>query len=338
MRGMTLVTPDLLGGNDWERICPRWMAFLRTVAFGRPHVVPLLQRWFGYCLTGDLRHQHLLFIQGLPGTGKSQLLTALLLLLASYGVSLRQAWILKGSDKRFDMVKIMGKRMGFIDETQKGATWDETRASSVATAEMLEAEFKGGAEVDFKNTMKLNIVGNHHPHFVSAEAGGLMRRMLLLEMINPPFCGTQEDVSNFAQVLVKEEGPGILAWCIEGARLDYEDEHQHIFNELKLPLLEASKDYARESNPIVDWVEAEMQLGPELDINLLTAFERFREYVRREGGIMRDTRRGFKEALRAAYPGLRFSLRTTRKEMGKAYIAGLGFNQVEFGEAEAQAG
>ena len=192
--------------------------------------------------------------------------------------------VLKGSDKRFDMVKIMGKRMGFIDETQKGATWDETRASSVATAEMLEAEFKGGAEVDFKNTMKLNIVGNHHPHFVSAEAGGLMRRMLLLEMINPPFCGTQEDVSNFAQVLVKEEGPGILAWCIEGARLDYEDEHQHIFNELKLPLLEASKDYARESNPIVDWVEAEMQLGPELDINLLTAFERFREYVRREGG------------------------------------------------------
>ena len=85
MRGMTLVTPDLLGGNDWERICPRWMAFLRTVAFGRPHVVPLLQRWFGYCLTGDLRHQHLLFIQGLPGTGKSQLLTASLLLLRHMG-------------------------------------------------------------------------------------------------------------------------------------------------------------------------------------------------------------------------------------------------------------
>ena len=40
----------------------------------------------------------------------------------------------------------MGKRAGAIDETQKGATWDETRGEQpVATAETLEAEFKGGA-------------------------------------------------------------------------------------------------------------------------------------------------------------------------------------------------
>ncbi len=335
MRGMTAVAPDMLDYGNWEKLCPRWMEFLRRVAFGRPHVIPLLQRWFGYCLTGDLRHQHLLFIQGLPGTGKSQLVTVLLLIIASYAVPLRQSWILKGQDKRFDMVQTIGKRMGFIDETQKGATWDETRGSEQATAELLAAEFKGGATVKFKNTMKLIIAGNHHPHFVSAEAGGLMRRMLLLEMINPPFCGTQEDVSNFAQFLVQEEGPGILAWCIDGARLDYQDEHQHIFKELAQPLLDASKDYARESNPIHDWVEAEMQLGPELDIDLLDAFTRFHDYVRREGGIMRDTRRGFKEALKAAYPGLRFALRTTRKNQGKAYIAGIGFNQVDFGEAAA---
>ena len=336
MRGVTLVTPDMFAiGGDWSSACPKWFAFLQRIAYGRSHVIPLLQRWFGYCLTGELTHQHLLFIQGLPGTGKSQLVTVLMLLLGSYAVSLRQSWILKGPDKRFDMVHVMGKRMGFIDETQKGASWDETRASTVATAKRLEAEFKGGAEINFDNTIKLIIAGNHYPHFVSAEAGGLMRRMLLLELINPPFCGTDEDIANYAQMLVAQEGPAILAWCIEGAMRDYADENHLIFNDLRRPLLEASQEYARESNPIRDWVEAEMRVDPELDIDLLAAWERYNAFVRRAGGVTRETRRGFKTALQAAYPSVVFGLRASFKDRGKSFIKGIGFNQADFGETAA---
>jgi putative DNA primase/helicase len=334
MRGMTKVTPDLFAIGDFERACPRWLALIRQTAYGRPHIEPFLQRWFGYCLTGDIRHQHLLFIQGAAGTGKSQLLAAVMLLLGSYAQSLPASFLLKsqGGDKRFDMVKIMGKRYGFSDEIQHGATWDETRTSKTASSDTLEAEFKGGANVNFQNTIKLNLAGNHHPHFVSAEAGGLMRRMLLLEMINPPVYGTTAEIENYARVLVNEEGAAILAWCIQGALLDYADEHGHILFELKQPLSAASREYAAESNPIRDWVEAEMQVDPELDIDLLEAFARFREWAReqRDNGLGRMTRRGFKVALKAAYPSVEFALRTTRKDVGKAYIQGFGNRQVDF--------
>src|SRR5262249_38681714 len=70
LRQQTLVTPDFLH----EKGCPNFMAFIDLIANGRSWVKPFLQRWFGYCLTGRIHHQHFLFIQGLPGTGKTQLL------------------------------------------------------------------------------------------------------------------------------------------------------------------------------------------------------------------------------------------------------------------------
>ena len=83
------------------------------------------------------------------------------------------------------MAQIMGKRLGSATRCRKGRRGTKSRPRSVAAAKKLEVEFKGGASKNFDNTIKLNLTGNHHPHFVSPEAGGLMRRMLMLEMISP---------------------------------------------------------------------------------------------------------------------------------------------------------
>ena len=124
IRGITLVAPDMLDYGNWDLICPKWMKLLEWIAGDRPHIIPLLQRWWGDCFTGDLMHQHLLFMQGAPGTGKSVPLAVLLELANSYGQSLRQSFVLKsatGGDHRFDMDQIIGKRFGFSDEMMKNA-------------------------------------------------------------------------------------------------------------------------------------------------------------------------------------------------------------------------
>jgi putative DNA primase/helicase len=209
MRQMTNVTPDimLMTPHGYEQACPRWMAFLRTVANGRPWVIPFLQRWFGYCLSADMRHQNFLFIQGAPGTGKTQLLLILLMLMGTYALTLPERFIIKSPDKRFDMIKIIGKRMLFADETQKGSTLDETRLCLVASHPLLQAEIKGGDEIEFDATGKLCIAGNHRPHFVSGEAGGLTSRMLLLEMENEPIRNTPADVPILPRSWSKRKGP-----------------------------------------------------------------------------------------------------------------------------------
>ena len=50
--------------------------------------------------------------------------------MGTYGTTLRGVWMMKNSDTRFDMVKIIGKHLGVADETQKSATFDEERIAT----------------------------------------------------------------------------------------------------------------------------------------------------------------------------------------------------------------
>lgn len=326
MRQQTLVTPDVLAYQNYDNACPRFIQLLRIIANGRDWVIPFLQRWFGYCLTGKIGHQHFLFIQGPPGTGKTQLITILLLLMHTYATTLRSVWMMKNSEKRFDMVKVVGKRMGFGDETQKGATFDEERLSNVAGSIRLQAEVKGGDEFDFPNRIKLNLTGNHRPNFISGEAGGLTRRMLLLEANNPPIKEVMQPEENFAELVVATEGPAILMWAIEGAMLDYADTDNTIFNMLKQPMVDAAYAYTRENSLYWQWVESRMRVAADADIDLSEAYEMFKDYAwstTRER--CRDRRSDFKAALKAMLKDqIEFALRTTRPHPGRTFIKGLG--------------
>jgi hypothetical protein len=68
-RRKTLIAPDLegrLAGGHYENLCPRFFAVLRNLANGRDWFIPAVRAWFAYYLTGEIRHQGLLFVQGEP--------------------------------------------------------------------------------------------------------------------------------------------------------------------------------------------------------------------------------------------------------------------------------
>jgi putative DNA primase/helicase len=67
----------------------------------------------------------------------------------------------------------------------------------------------------FTPTHKLWLLGNHRPE-VNTGGFAFWRRMRLI-----PFeriVAEERKIDNLASVLVREEGPGILAWLVEGAR------------------------------------------------------------------------------------------------------------------------
>ena len=123
-------------------------------------------------------------------------------------------------------------------------------------------------------------------------------------------------------MLIDEEGPGILSWCIEGARLDYADENARIFDELKAPLRAAAQNYAQESNPIRDWVDAQMMVSPEKDIDLCRVGQLHRIHCRGRWESRAEPLIGFRVALKAAFPRFTFAKRTTRPHPERAYIRG----------------
>jgi putative DNA primase/helicase len=185
MRQQTLVTPNVLAAAfDYRHTCPRFMAYLDFVADGREHIIPFLQRWGAYNLVGEIFDQYLLFILGVPGSGKSTFADILARLIHTHGKAVSKGFFMRQLEKRtFELYQTRGKRGLFADETPKGATWDEILINSMLGGTMLSAEGKGRDFVDFRNIASLTVTGNHRPTFVThSEESGIDRRLLLLEM------------------------------------------------------------------------------------------------------------------------------------------------------------
>src|SRR3984893_27958 len=67
--------------------CPRWLAFLSECTGNDAEVVAFLQRWLGYCLTGDIREHALVFCYGPGGNGKTTMLNMVSGILGDYATT-----------------------------------------------------------------------------------------------------------------------------------------------------------------------------------------------------------------------------------------------------------
>jgi phage/plasmid-associated DNA primase len=353
MRHMTLKAPDfnalykcVVEGEPWAKYMPlMWRLLVNTACTPgpdlelsdtpgalRPDQIIINGRWVGYSFSDWMHHQHLLFVQGAPGIGKTQIYEVALILAHTYGIQLHDKFLSKAEEgKRFDIMQLVGKRMGFQDETQQGQSWDETRGSKIAASDTLSGEIKGGrVNVPFPNTTKLTIAGNHLPHFVSGETGGLVSRMLLLEAGGLSYRNREgHQIKRMARRIVEEEGSAVLAWIIDNARREWEDNQSggHEFARLTAALRLASREYAQEDSLLRQWmVDRNMGEGEGLDLDMIEAMNRFRAYAKDHDDktSARMKRSAFKAALKKACPSIEFDTRTTGAHPNRAFIRGFG--------------
>src|SRR5262249_35852871 len=155
--------------------------------------------------------------------------------------------------------------------------------------------------------------------FVSGEAGGLASRMLLLEAKGENFRGTAREIVNYSEEIVREEGPAIMLWALEASIADYADAEQAAYRELTAEMVTAARSYTRENSIFVQWVESrQMQVGEDLSIDTMEAFDMFRAYAKEvdDKTAVRMKLSDFRLGLRAAYPSISFERRTERPHCG----------------------
>ncbi len=199
---------------------PRWNRFLADT-FGKDaegtEMIRFLQLLLGYSVTGDVGGQVLPFLFGAGKNGKSVLLDVVMKLLGDYADVAPPGFLMTRPYEGHptDLAELHGRRVIVCSEVKPGDKFDEARVKLLTGGDRIKARRMRRNFFSFTPTHHLWLLGNHRPEVGS---GGLAfwRRMRLI-----PFERVVSDdrrIDNLANVLVSEEGPGILAWLIDGAR------------------------------------------------------------------------------------------------------------------------
>ncbi|MGP3979319.1 DNA primase family protein [Streptomyces sp. 8N114] len=199
---------------------PRWDRFLADTfgqdAEGR-QMIRYLHLLLGYSITGDVGAQVLAFLYGQGKNGKSVLLDVIMKLLGDYADAAPPGFLMAKPFESHptDLAELHGRRVIVCSELKAGDRFDESRVKLLTGGDQLKARRMRQDFFSFTPTHKLFLLGNHRPE-VGTGGYAFWRRMRLIpfERIIPD----ERKIDNLADILVREEGPGILAWLIDGAR------------------------------------------------------------------------------------------------------------------------
>lgn len=199
---------------------PRWDRFL-TDTFGDgsegTEMIDFLHLLLGYSITGDVGGQVMPFLFGSGKNGKSVLLDVLMKLLGDYADAAPPGFLMARPYEGHptDLAELHGRRVIVCSEVKPGDRFDEARVKLLTGGDRIKARRMRQDFFSFDPTHKLWLLGNHRPE-VGTGGFAFWRRMRLIpfERVVPD----DRKIDNLADLLVTEEGPGILNWLILGAR------------------------------------------------------------------------------------------------------------------------
>nr|AXL06491.1 DNA primase [uncultured bacterium] len=261
---------------------PRWERFLADT-FGDDaagaETAGYLQVLLGYSVTGDVGAQVLPFLFGSGKNGKSVLLDVLMKLLGDYADAAPPGFLMARPHEGHptDLAELHGRRMIVCSEVRPGDRFDEARLKLLTGGDRIKARRIRQDFFSFTPTHKLWLLGNHRPE-VGTGGFAFWRRMRLI-----PFERVVPDhrrIDNLADVLVREEGPGILHWLVLGAR-------RYLAGARDLAGPEsvrvATAAYAQTEDHMGRFVSEVCALGPALRAEQTRLHAAYREWCRAEG-------------------------------------------------------
>lgn len=243
---ITQLTPVVY---DTQATCPRFKRFLVEVL--DQERADFLQRWFGYCATGETQEQKVVLHIGPGGNGKGTLFRLLADVLGSY-LHVGAPHLLTGAGAErhpTEIADLFGRRLVVSHESDEGAVLREGFLKQASGEDMMSGRFMFKDFFEFRPTFKLQLLTNKKP-VVRGQDFGIWRRLLLLDygirygsadQVASGEADKLGDESLTAQLLAEREG--IFAWVVQGARNWYN---------LKLrppaSVQQASKDYREEQD------------------------------------------------------------------------------------------
>lgn len=199
---------------DPDARCDRFLKELIFPAMS-PADAQLLQLWFGSVILHRNLAQRLLILGGEAGRGKSQLANVAQGLAGRHNCAGLRTDLL---GERFELFRLRRKTLLAAADVpgrfllSPGAT----TLKALVGGDYLDAEAKNlNANFPIKGDFNVIITCNERLRIrIENDTGAWRRRLLIINFEAPP---PKLKVPNFAELLLEEEGPGILNWALVGA-------------------------------------------------------------------------------------------------------------------------
>jgi putative DNA primase/helicase len=192
---------------------PEWQAFLQQATEGDRELQDFLQRWAGYCLSGDVSEEVLAFLYGAGGNGKGVYIGTISSIMGTYAVSQPMEAFTAGArlPMEYYRAQMAGARLVTASETESGRTWAESQIKELSGNEApVSARHPHGRPFSYRPQFKLQIAGNYAPKLNGRSPA--MERWLRIV----PFMHKPANPDHGLKDRLKPEWPAILRSMIDG--------------------------------------------------------------------------------------------------------------------------
>lgn len=198
-----------------EQGAQMWADFLDTITQGDGSLRGFLQLVAGMALHGKVYHEGLILAHGAGRNGKSTFFNALAAVLGDYAGSIDiDTFTTDRQNRGAALATLRGKRLVIAGELEEGRRLSVATVKKVCSTDRITIEEKYKAPETITPSHTLCLFTNHLPRVGSTDPGTWRRLIVVPFRATIP---TQGSRSNYGDILVKEAGPSILAWAIEGA-------------------------------------------------------------------------------------------------------------------------
>ncbi len=255
---------------------PLWTQFLKEVIEDEERI-NYIQELLGAALFGDSRFHVLPVLVGTGANGKSTLLDVVAKILGDYTATMPENFLLETGSAAHptEIARLRGVRFAVASETRPDGRFNEARVKMLTGGDMLSARFMNQNFFDFKPTHTLFLAVNHLPE-VKSGGDGFWRRLRKLDFRKtvPP----EKRKENLAQLMVEQEGPGILKWMVDGAvRIT-----EHGMTEPESVKI-ATQAYRHEEDHIAKFIDEKILLADNASVTKTSVYNAYRDWCGENG-------------------------------------------------------
>ena len=255
--------------------CPEFIKFISQIMGDDKELIAYMQRWVGYCMTGDVSEQVFQVWYGTGANGKSVLSSILAALLGDYAKAAGGYLLLQKPSGAADLTtqaelaKLRGVRLACISEIDEGSRLAEAQLKNITGGDTITCRTLYKEPFEYEPAFKIILLCNHKPQ-VRGTDNGIWRRIHIV-----PFAVTipPEKQDPYLKDKLRAERSGILNWAITGCR-------EWRKQGLKPPeaVLSATADYKTNEDMFTSWLNDCCHQGAEYSSKAKDLLESFKTY------------------------------------------------------------